>query len=172
MDLDEAFAGVEKLLYKLAWKCAQRYNIPFEDCRSEAYYAFVKAFNWRFDPNKKGASSFSSKCYEIATFRLRTMVINRTKAIPMSELNEETAGHAPEQRSESMEMIEDLSHDAQEIIALIVDTPQHLLGWDPHSPRQLLAKVKRYLIEHKGRRKKDVEKAHEEICIRFQEAWA
>src|SRR6185436_18816286 len=103
LDPNKVWPSVEKMLYKMAWNTAASYDLPFEDCRSECYLGFMKAC-WRWDP-KRHARFTSFACF-IANCRLRSLIMNRSernKEMPCVELNEETAGHAPEQRSECLE---------------------------------------------------------------------
>lgn len=176
LNLEQSFQEVEKLLYDLAWKYTRRYMIPFDDTKREVYWGFVKCYE-QYDPARR--ASFSTACYFIAEMKLRTLVIHRTNEKPCDELNEETASFAPSERSECMEMIEDLSTDAQELVRLLVETPKEIIGWAhewnpqvrPVSPMQLLKRVKKYLVE-KGRQKETLEAAEMEIRQRFQQVWA
>lgn len=169
LDPDVAFASVEKMLYSLAWRTAKTYGLQFEDCRSECYYAFVKALNWRYNPNK--GTKFSTCVHTIAAWRLRNLVLDKINTVPTVEVEEEMLGAAPPERSESLELIDDLSDDAKEIIELLLETPGEILGQAPTPVNQLLNKVKNYLV-NQGKCRKDLNKAHLEIQTRFTEAWA
>ncbi len=167
---EKNWPGVERMLYSMAWKTTERYGVPFEDCRSEVYYAFMKAC-WRFDPTRD--AKFSSFCCFIANCRLKSLIMNRAadnKEMPCVELNEDVIGYAPEQRSECMEMIEDLSEDAKEIVALLLEIPKDLVG-KRMSPRQLLRRVKQHLIEECGKDRDAINTAHKELCRRFRSVW-
>lgn len=171
MNPEKAWPTVERMLYKMAWKTTERYGVPFEDARSEVYLAFMKAC-WRWDP-KRHARFTSFACF-IANCRLRSLIMDRATAhtqMPCVELNEEMLGFAPELRSECLEMLDDLSEDARELVSLLLEIPEDLIGYRM-TPRQLMARVKRFMIEKRGRDKKRVKKAHRELQLRFQEAWA
>lgn len=166
-DPNKLYAEVEKLLYSLAWTTSKTYYVPFDECLSECNYAFVKAFNWRYDP-KKG-TKFSTQVATIAKWRLRSLVRTRTLTIPTLELNEEIAGFAPPDRSPCMEAIEDLSKDAREILALLFETPADILE-EATTPKRLLSKVKQHLIDN-GSDRRRLELAHAEIATRLQHVW-
>jgi len=157
------------MLYSLAWRCANTYPVPFDEAKSEAYYAFMRACN---DFNPSRGAKFSSWCYFWVWTHLKTFVTKRTvDPLTFMDINEELVGAAPPQRSESMEMIEDLSADAKEIISLLIETPAEILGGCPVPAKQLLNKVKKYLVEQ-GKDRRAVERAQQEITLRFREAWA
>lgn len=173
VDPDTAFPQVEKMIYDLCWKFSGTYPITFEECKSEAYYAFVKSC-YDFKPERK--MKFSTWCYYWVWCKLKDLVTFRSKD-PMCfvEMNDDHVslfGEAPPQRSESLEMIDDLSDDAKEIINLLIETPAEILGGASIPAKQLLVRVKRYLEEHAGRSRKDLDKAHREIELRFREQWA
>lgn len=164
------FPLVEKMIYNLAWKYANTYPVTFEEAKTEAYYAFVRAcYDFKPDRNTK----FSSWCYTWVWQHLKTWITKRTvdPLIP-TEINEELVGAAPEERSRTLEMMEDLSDDAQEIIHLILEAPSEVLGGMPATPKQLLSRVKTFLVERRGKDKNRVDQAHREIVQVFQEAWA
>jgi len=169
MDPELAFEEVKDMLYKLAWTTHYTHGLPFETCKSECYFAFVKAYNWRYDPTK--GTKFSTCVYGIAKWRMRNLIRERMSEIPMLEINEEVAGAAPPERSESLELIDDLSADAKEIIQLILETPAEILGHSPVPISHLLGRIKAYL-EKRGRPRRALNEAHREIQQRFQEAWA
>lgn len=167
---EKVYPEVENLLIKLAANTMRVYGIPFDDCMSECNYAFVKAANWRFDPTK--GAKFTTQVATIAKWRLKSLVIARMQEAPTVEIDEEKAGFVPEVRSETLEAIEDLSEDAREIIALIVESPAELLG--QVTTRNVLKRVKTYL---RKRRKSpfsrdQITRAEEEIQTRFQQLWA
>jgi len=167
LNAEIAFAQVEKMLYKLAWDAARAYKLEYEDCLSECYYAFVKAFNWRYDASK--GTKFSTVVFTIAKWRLQNLMRTRNSQAPMEELNEETAGFAPITRSVALEILGDLSEDAQEIVLLLVNTPPEIAA-EVTTPKRLLSKVKQHLREQ-GRSKQDLEQAHLEIEVTFQALW-
>jgi hypothetical protein len=77
---------------------------------------------------------------------------------------------APRQHSDCLEIWEELSGDAREIINLLLETPQELLEEVP-TPKRLLGRVKRYLIA-KGRKANAIHLAHLEIQGKFREVWS
>lgn len=167
---DEMLPTVEKMLFNLAWKCANAYPVTFEEARSEAYYAFMCACR-DYDPTR--GSKFSTWCYFWTWTHLKTFITKRT-VDPLSffDIDEELVGAAPPQRSESLDMIEDLSEDAREIIALIIETPHEILRGTPIPAKHLLTRVKAYLVAKRGKDRRKLDQASEEIKIRFRAAWA
>jgi len=57
-----------------------------------------------------------------------------------------------------------------ELKIIRTETPSELIGI-PLSPKRFMKKVKEYLVRQ-GRKPSQVERAHEELRVRFQEAWA
>lgn len=164
IDPTEEFPKVENMLYQLAWKTAQAYPVPFEEARSEAYYAFMRACA-DFKPDR--GSKFSSWCYFWVWTHLKTFVTKRTvDPLVFIEVKESLLGEAPPERSEALEMLEDLSEDAKEIITLLIETPRELIGL-AMTPKQLLKKVKEHLVA-KGKARDRVDRAAEEIRLRLQ----
>jgi len=165
------FPKVEKILYKVAWNFSQNYPITFEECKSEAYYAFMKACE---DYKPERGQKFSSWAYYWAWCKLKDLVMRRSaEPLDFMEINEELLGAAPPAQIESLELIDDLSADAKEIISLLVESPAELISLGaPMTAKQLMKKVKEYLVEECGKDKKVVEAAHKELQTRFQTAWA
>jgi hypothetical protein len=172
VDPSMAFPWVEKMLYKMAWQTTHIYNIPFDETRSEVMVAYMKAC-WRWTP---GRGEFSTLCCFIANCRLRRLVMDRTEdsrkmpQVPLDVLIEQPF-EAPPVHSECLEMIEDLSEDAREIVSLLLEIPQELVG-TRMTPRQLMKAVKRYMIKRRGKDEDAVHAAHKELQLRFSEAWA
>lgn len=168
VDPIEMFPKVEKMICKFAWQYSETYPVSFEEARSEAYYAFMRACA-DYRPEEK--TKFSSWCYFWIWTHLKTWITKRTvEPITFMEINEEMVGTATPDRAESLELVDDLSEDAKEIISLILETPSEISA-SVVTVRRLLGEIKRYLVK-KGRSKKRVESAHKEICVRFQSAWA
>lgn len=155
------------MIHGLCWKFAQTYPIDYDTCLSEAYFAFVKACA-DFNPDK--GMKFSSWCYYWVWCKLKDLVMKRSKAPKWEEIDEETVGEAPPVSSPCLEVVEDLSEDAQEIISLILETPAELSEGLTNA-KDLLRRVKSYLVQQ-GKSKVVVDRAHQEITIKFQEVWA
>jgi len=171
LEVDWLLEDVQKMLYKQAWDAAARYDLPFDECLSECYWGFVRAVNWRFDASR--GLKFSSEVFLINSWRFKTRLrrqVRETERFPLAELNEETAGFAPPERSECLEAVEGLSEEAREIIELLLETPQELLE-DLPTPKQLLKRVKQYL-QRQGHHKRDLARAEEEIEQTFRAIWA
>lgn len=190
---DEVFPQVENMLHSLAWATAKKHPGIFEEAKAEAYWAFMRACN-EYDPTKTKGGKFSSWCYFRTWTHLKTWVTKRTVdrlcfvgAIQDNPNTKHLEGWdsnnswgkgdsvqvnvmAPPTVSSHHELIEDLSDDAKEIISLLTETPSELIGI-PLSPKRFMKKVKEYLVEH-GKDRRRVDRAHEELRVRFQSAWA
>jgi len=167
---EEMLPQVQKMLYSQAWKFAKTYPITFEECLSEAYFAFMKACE---DYQPERGQKFSSWCYYWVWCKLKDLVMKRTKdPLEFVEINDDLLGEAPPAISPSLEIVAELSSDAQEIVALVLETPAELLGGAPATAKQLLRRVKDYLVEHCGRSKDDVDAATLEISSRLRASWA
>jgi hypothetical protein len=165
----EVFPSVEKMLYRLAWNTANTYPVTFEEARSEAYYAFMRACQ-DYKPDK--GAKFSSWCYFWVWTHLKTFVTKRTvDPLTFLELDDDLTGAAPPIKSECLDLVEELSGDAKEIINLLIETPRELIGLTM-TPKQFMKKVKEYLVQKQGRCPQRVDKAHKELSTCFQEAWA
>lgn len=166
---DEVLPTVEQMLYKLAWKTAQAYPITFDEAKAEAYYAFVRACH---DYNPAKGSKPSSWIYFWVWTHLKTVITKRTvDPLTFVEIDDDLCGEAPPETSPSLELVEEMSEDAKEIISLLLETPAEILEEVGLTPKQLLTRVKSYLVS-RGKSKEVVDKADQEIRQRFQEAWA
>ncbi len=137
VDPNAVLPEVEQMLYNLSWKFAQTYPVPFEEAKSEAYYAFVRACA---DFDSERGSKFSSWCYYWVWTHLKTFVTKRTvDPLTFIEINEETLGETSmepisfpgESRlerlsDETQEIIKDLSGDAKEILELLLETTDEI----------------------------------------------
>lgn len=169
VDPDEMFPSVEKMIYDQCWKTAKAYPISFDECKSEAYMAFVKSC---YDYNPAKGTKFTTWCYFWVWTKLKDLVMKRSAdPIQFHEMNEEMVGEAPPTVSDSLELIPTFSQEAQEIIHYLLESPGEVLGHSTCSGQRFLAKVKAYLITKKGRDKQTVERAHQEIVMKFSAAW-
>lgn len=174
------FPKVEKMLYALAWKFADKYPYPnreemFDACKSEAYWAFMRACK-RYS-SKPISSKFSTVVYFMTSMRLRTLTAARsTDPLIFVEIDDDLCGEAAPMHNETKERIEDLiqdlSSDAKEIVLLLVEMPSDLLVGLPRTTEQLMKRVRNYMVSKRGRSREAVEAAHEELRGRFSQAWA
>lgn len=167
-------AAVENILNALAHKYKDQYPITFEEAKTEAYYAYVRAC---YDFKPDAGMKFSSWVYTWVWQHLKTLIMKRS-ADPLAfiEINDETTPCEAGVGSMSLQMIlddtaADLSSDAVTILKLIVETPGDVIGEMSVTPKQLLSRVKAMLADAWGDRRR-VDDAHKEICLRFAEAWA
>ncbi len=183
VDPEKMFPQVEKMLYAQAWKFANSYPIPFEEAKAEAYFAFVRACH---DYKKGRGSKFSSWCYYWVWTALKDLITKRSKdphvfidLMAEDEMErrqaEEMIGVESSVSGEFREFVEDivtgLSDDAKELLHLILDAPAELLGGDRPTPKQLLVRVKKFLLAS-GKEKCKLDLAHLELERCFREAWA
>lgn len=165
----EELPKVEKIIFSLAWRFTKTYPISYEECLSEGYMAFMKACQ---DYNPERGQAFSSWVYYWVWCKLKDLVTKRTRDPHVfMEVNDDLLGEVEMLRSDALDLFDDLSGDAKEIVQLILETPADLLGGQAVSAQGLLKKVKRYLIS-KGRSPQALEDAHKEIKIKFNTAWA
>jgi hypothetical protein len=174
LDINRAYEDVEKLMQKLAWTWHKRYGVEYDLCISECHVAFVKAFR-RYDPKHPGRAQFSTVVQMICQFRLRRLIMDRCGEIPFVPLEDWTEGahYAPEMRSESLALVQDLSEDAKEIVSLIFEMPGDLRGFRrPMEPKEYLARIKEYLVKKRGRKIGRLNLAHAELNRTLRTAWA
>jgi len=154
IDPDKALPEVEKMLFDLAWKTANTYPVTFEEAKTEAYYAFVRACH-DYSPEKSKGSKFSTWCYFWVWTHLKTFVTKRTvDPLVFVEIDDDLAGAAPEDNSFnhspleglSDDLVRGLSADAKEIMSLLIETPAEILGGVPVPVTRLLGKVKNHLV--------------------------
>jgi len=102
---------------------------------------------------------------------LKDLVIARSKdPLTFIEIEEDLLGEAPPERAESLDLLEELSEDAREIVEMILETPEELIGV-VMTPRRLLHRVKDYMVARKGKSRNQVNLAVDEITIKFRQAW-
>lgn len=166
---DWAYEDVKNMLFKLAWQYKDRYNLTFEDALREVYWGFARALT-RYNPKKH--ASFSSWCYFVANKKLQGLIRERSKdRLCFIDMNEELVGAAPTDRSPCLEVVEGLSKEARQIIEMLLETPAELLE-ETCTPKQLLGRVRDYLIERRILSKKQFVQADQEIREAFNEVWA
>lgn len=149
-DPDAAFEAVQKMLQSLAWRAKMDPKWPFEDAYSEACLAFMSAYD-KYDPDR--GMKFSSWVFFKARLHLRKCrkeVVNDPHVY--CEITEKLGGVAPGYQKAWIEMLDDLSSDAREIVSLLIETPRDILSIMPvpREPEQLLAKVCEELGFEKG----------------------
>ncbi len=147
IDPEKELPRVQNLLYQLAWR-AKNLRLPFEEAKGEAYFAFMLACR-SFDPSR--GMKFSSWVYFKVRNHLRTTCTRGSRdPLVFVEINDEVCGAAPSNRKEFLEMLEDLSAEARELIHLLIELPGEILNDPPTSPRHLLARVCEYLGFRRG----------------------
>ena len=169
IDPSKELPGVEKIIYNLAWKYATTYPVTFEECLSEGYVEFMRCCS-TYDP--KRGSKFSSWVYFCVWCKLKDLVMKRSKDpldfVPLDDL---IFGAAPHERNEAffaeqseafLDLVQNLSQDAQEIIHLLIETSGEILGMAPIPPHRLWKRVRAHLIVQ-GKEITALDHAQEEI---------
>ena len=169
VDPEKEFPLVEKMLYSLAWKFSTTYPMPFDEAKSEAYYAFVKSC---YDFNASKKMKFSSWVYYWVWCHLKNIVTKRTvEPIVFVDMDENQEGEAPVDRALPKDAFADLTEDAKEIISLLLETPSELLGGKELGPVRLLDRVRSHL-KQKGKTEDELEWAEREITLRLRQGFA
>ena len=131
------FKNVEPMLCELSWKMQRHCGLPFEEIRSEAYHAFMKAC----ESYVPGTAKFSSWCYLKVSCHLKHWLRNRAKdrLVFVDEVVDEMLPQSTATfRATLLDQLQDLSPDAKRLI----DTILAKAGPDAEShPRQLLAEA-------------------------------
>ncbi len=163
------FPTVEKMLYDLAWKFVHKYpQLEWEDAKSQAYWGFMRACKL-YKPGYCKIK-FSTFCYTCTWYNLKNLVMDRSgDRLCFVEMDDDLCGEAPPAHSPCLEVLNELSHDAQEIVAMLLETPKEVLEV-AGTPKQLLRKVKAHLVR-KGRCKQRLEEATTEITTAFRTVW-
>jgi len=179
IDPEIIYPTVEKLLCKMAWNESERTNglLSFEDAIGICHEGFMLACH-TYDPDQ--GTAFSTWCqYKVGLFIKRKLLYpHHTRTLPHSTLvfGFDTMDETTEVPSQSptegiWDIASQLSEDAKEMLSLLIDTPEHILQDQPLSPKQLLRKVKDYLVAQ-GKKPFHVVSAQQEIKTTFQAAWA
>lgn len=167
IDPEEMFPQVERIIYQLAHRFSRTYPVPYNECLSEGYWAFMEACR-RYDTKRK--AKFSSFVYFLTWTRLKNLIRHRSKEplcfVDTVKHDAWLTAHATQDKSKVLELIDDLSEDAKEIVGLLIETPQDFIGMEM-TPRQLLRKV-RALLVRRGHKKRALRRACKELRNRFQ----
>lgn len=172
---DKELPKIEKMIYRLAWKFTHA-QFPFEDARQEAFMAYVKACE-TFDETR--GMKFSTYVY----FKVKNHLITRVT----KDANKQVFYFEPEQIFRAIEgnqllepkeltrwqdMLQELSRDAREVIALIVDTPHDLIGDASLTPKALLKRALERVRFERGLDQTDTEIILTEIKYGLKDALA
>lgn len=156
----DVFPQVEKLVYGLAWNFSRRYNIPFEDTRSEASVAFMKACrNYKEGKGMK----FSSWCHLVVWGGLKSYVMRRAEdRLVFVEINDDLLGEDERAtaHSRALELREAINYYdgiGEIVLSLLQESPHEILscykqlGEDGVRLMDMLALSPRRLPPGKGR---------------------
>lgn len=169
----KVFPEIENMIYDLSWRFAKTYPIKFEDARSIASMAFMKACaDWKPDrvgPNGK-PTKLTTWIYYWIWCELKTYVMKRTvEPLCFCDIKEEMVGEAPPLRAESLDLLCTMSQDAREIVALLLETPEEIME-GVHTVHKLVKRVKKTLVK-KWENPVRFQQAFTEAQAKFQEAW-
>lgn len=163
------------MLYNLAWKFARKYPYPneeqmFEDCKSESYFAFMRACE-KYQSDR--GAKFITWCYKRVWFDLKTFVTARAKCpLEFVEIHEDLLGGKETLDETYSDLMQHISEDAKEIVALLVESPVELMEWKwggcPKTSRELLRKVKDFLVAKRGRNLIALDAATRELKAHFR----
>lgn len=143
------FPKVEKMLYRLAWEKRNRF-FTFEEARSEAYYAFMKACE-TYDPTR-GMKITSWVWYRVSR-QLHKYVARQAEKIHPEITDPFVLNGYIESRPQSTSRIwsgiQEMSGDAREMVDLLVNSPAEIQAQftpeHPPTPKQLLKMVREHL---------------------------
>lgn len=116
---EETYRDVEKALYQLSWKCFTRFNIPMDECLSEANMAFMSAYSG-FDPSR--GVLFFTYVYRCVQNALKDLTSRRS--LLHSRESELQEGEQKEGRVSSM--MNEMGDDARLVLKSILEAPAEL----------------------------------------------
>jgi hypothetical protein len=167
IDPEQMLPEVETLLRQLAWRISEPLGIPYQETLAEAYFLYMRACK-TYDPTK--GSKFSTWVYFVVEHNLRNFARSRLKKGPeMVELDEDICGTVPE-KSPIFDFIEDLPRDARILAKLLIETPTEILNGSPISPKDLLKRVRLYMVE-RGWKWDKILLAQEQLQLRLGEMY-
>jgi hypothetical protein len=117
--LTETYEDIKKFLYQICHSFSAKYNIPFDELKSEANYAFAKACN-KYNPAKHKTKLITWAGF-VTTMRLRTYVKKGFKHRNLLEIKEEICG-TEDHNSFLLEFLSDLGTEAQTVVKLLVES--------------------------------------------------
>lgn len=186
--------GVEKILFSLAQKTSKTCPVTYQEALSECYFAYMCACrDWDPFYQKKGRNSkFSSWVYFWTWTHLKTWITKRTndRLVFFDSPGDEEDGvlpywieniPAPPQHSPCLELIEDLSQDARELVKLILEMPSDLKkdmwmtkgdDWTIVPPERILEKVVNHMVRQLDHEEDNIEWAVAECMSKFRAVWA
>lgn len=128
----DTYADVEQMLNKLAWHFSKSYGMDFDECKSEANYAYMMAYeNW----DSTRGCLFSTHVYNCAYYALQELrrtnakISSRAKTnyIGSSRQETEKGFDCPEKEpSLIMSLVGELDDDAKIILRMFLETPGEL----------------------------------------------
>lgn len=171
IDPRKEFPGVQKIIYQLCHRFSNAYPVPYDECQSEAFVAYMYACK-----SYKSKMKFSSWVFAVVSWKLKDLVIRRSRErlsfIGASAQDwEEDPILAknfikPPAKDNVRDMLADLSEDAQDMVEMILETPRELVGLSM-TPKQFLRKVKQHMEEW-GYARQTLKNAERELHTRFQ----
>lgn len=159
--IDSAFESVKKLIFKLCYEERRRTQRPFDECLSEAFIAFEKA--WKSFDGSRGIKFTTWVARKVRFHFLELNREERRRYRPTKEIQE----WIPDRAGVGMRPWE-LSQEAQMVTRLILETPKEIqdlldaIGVQ-RTPKQYKKAVWRYLRWSCGWSKIRIERVFSEI---------
>jgi len=170
---EEVLPSVEKMLHAMSWRYAKAYPVPYEECLSESYAAFMYACE-RFRPGK--LTKFSSYCYFIVSCKLKDLVTSRTKdPLVFVEIDDDLCGAAPpppEFKKQVEGVLKEVSADAACILDMLLETPMELLRGPMLDEAQIVERVYQHLRRTVGLDPTYFRRAMEELSQHLNRVWS
>ena len=116
----------EKCIQKLTWKWVKRSRFGFDELLSEANIGFMKAVD-SFDDDK---TCFHTHLHTIINGGLRHYIARQNHFAPFTKQMDsdiESNQSNPEQHCTFINMIENLSTEAKEIVEVVLNTPSEMI---------------------------------------------
>lgn len=181
MNPTTTYPKVRLMLLNLAWASARRHPFPsveesFEEALSLAHVAFMEACK-TYDPKR---ASFNTHCWTRVWCKLKSGEMRSSKRASMiafsldeEQHDDETAPRdkltAPQPRRFSLEeLTRDLGQDAQDIVMMLLETPEELLDETTLKPRAILRRIREH-FSAKWQSEERMRRAVREL--RAQVAW-
>jgi DNA-directed RNA polymerase specialized sigma24 family protein len=120
MDKLQTFKQVEKLIYNQAWYYSRKYNVEFEDVKSQAFEIFCKALEGeKYNPAR---SSFSTYLfYQLK--RLNYYCKKQNRLLPETDIEDTPHLYVEDSTLDRLiffSLVEELSEDGREVVQGLV----------------------------------------------------
>lgn len=159
----EAHADVEKLIYSITHRFADRFHIPYEEIIGQSYFGFMSAVT-RFDPSRN--TKLSTWVSFVLNHHLTRWCAKEYQKRNYLEINEEIcAAEQPSSTSFTSDFKKSLSKDARFLVHLVLCPPRYYITLQDNTPSRYLRALTRYLINECKWDKVRVECAIDEVRV-------